>query len=162
MSVKLNIRWNTQIRVITVITAILLTVVEIILIGKYAISIYFSLSAVILAVVVGACILNAPLSITLNGSQLVLKRVFGKIVIKYSQINSVRPYIQESSDIRVFGSGGFCGYTGIFSNREIGKYISYVGDPKQSFLISTKNGKNYVFSCENVEIVIETIKKYLS
>jgi hypothetical protein len=162
MNVKVNTRWNNQVRIITVIVAILAIFVEITLISKYADNSYFGILAIILAVALGAFVLNAPLSITLNDSQLVLKKILGKTVIKYNHIDSISPYVRDGSDIRVFGSGGFCGYVGIFSNRKIGKYIAYVGDPKQSFLVKTKNGKKYVFSCENVEIVIDTVKKYLS
>lgn len=162
MNTKINIRWNNQVRFITVLVATVLLSAEVALINRYIGGANSGLLAIIIiASLFFVFMLSAPLSITLNDSQIVLKKVLGKITINYSQISSVRSYIPESGDIRVFGSGGFGGYVGVFSNREIGRYFSYVGDTKQAFLIRTKSGKNYVFSCENVEFVIETIKKYL-
>ncbi|MDR1624398.1 MAG: PH domain-containing protein [Tannerellaceae bacterium] len=164
MNTKINIRWSKQTIFITVIVAVILIFAEVALINIYIgggnSSALFAI--ILIASLFLAFMLSAPLSIALNDSQLVLRKVLGKIVINYSQISSVKLYTPESGDIRIFGSGGFCGYIGIFSSRKIGKYLSYVGDPKQAFLIRTKSGKNYVFSCENVAFVIEIINKYLS
>jgi len=157
MNTKVNVRWSNQVKFITVLVTILLISTEVGLIYNGA----SGLIIISIALVFFVFMLSAPLSITLSDSKLILNKVFGKITINYSQIYLVKPYNPASGDIRVFGSGGFGGYVGIFSNQEIGQYFSYVGDPKQAFLIRTKNGKNYVFSCENMAFIIETVKKYL-
>jgi hypothetical protein len=159
MYAKINIRWSEQARLITAICAVILIFAEVVLIDRYTAGGGPDLLVIIIIpLLLSVFILSAPLSITLYDSKLVLKKVFGRITVRYSQISSVRLYTPGSGDVRVFGSGGFCGYVGVFSNRKIGRYYSYVGDPKQAFLIRTKSGINYVFSCENVELVIETIK----
>jgi hypothetical protein len=43
----------------------------------------------------------------------------------------------------------------------VGSYQSYVGDYAQAFQIQSKNGKNYVLSCANRDLVINTIKKQI-
>ena len=53
-----------------------------------------------------------------------------------------------------FGIGGVGGFIGKFYNSEIGKYIAYVGDYSQAFLVVMKSGKKYLLSCQNPEKVV--------
>ena len=59
--------------------------------------------------------------------------------------------------MRIFGSAGFFGYIGIFYNKRIGKYTSFVGDTHQCFLVTTKSGRKYAFSCESPDEVITQV-----
>ncbi|MBQ7042781.1 MAG: hypothetical protein IJN66_08775 [Muribaculaceae bacterium] len=62
------------------------------------------------------------------------------------------------ANVRTCGSGGVLGYTGNFYNKAIGKYISYVGNYDQTFLLTLKTGKRYLLSCQNPEEFVKTIK----
>ena len=62
------------------------------------------------------------------------------------------------SDIRLMGNGGFLGYTGLFRNKELGKYTAFVGNYNQAFYIRTKSGKIYVTSSEQREEIIRQIR----
>ena len=99
---------------------------------------------------------QAPRSITLNDSKLVLQKLYGQITLPYNQIEEIKPF-SFKHPIRVFGSGGFCGYIGLFHKRGFGFFTSFVGDESQTFYIRMKNRKKYVFSCEDYESIIERI-----
>ncbi len=103
-------------------------------------------------------LVNAPLSITLSEKTFTLKKLVGSLSIDYDQISAIMPY-KFGCDIRLFGSGGFGGYIGLFSGKEIGKYVAFAGDTEQAYCIFLKNGKKYVFSCEDYESVIAFINK---
>jgi hypothetical protein len=164
MVTEMNVRWSRQVKAITFIAGLVLIVAEITLVKSIFAS--GSVTAMTVAgVVFAVCLVAiacAPVSVKLDGSRFTLVRVLGKITLDYVRIRSVRPYRFDSSDIRVFGSGGFCGYTGIFSSAKIGRFYSYVGDARQAFLIETERGEKFVFSCENAGSVIETVKKHIS
>jgi hypothetical protein len=102
--------------------------------------------------------LQAPLKLVLSDSELVLQKVIGKKTIGYDKIANIEIFKPDGTDIRLLGSGGFAGYIGKFKNADIGTYQAYAGNYKQAFLLQTKEQKNYVFSCENRELFIETIK----
>jgi hypothetical protein len=151
----MKVRWSVPVKLITLILVILIVCAEYALIvnDKIILPVALPLSLLLIAI-------YAPLSMSLNQSELVLKKVIGKIRIPYHQIVTIEPF-KFTNDIRIFGSGGFCGYIGIFSNSEKGRYFSCIGKVKQSFFIVTKSGKKYAFSCENAPFVIETIKKLI-
>ena len=94
------------------------------------------------------------MSIVLEPDKLTLKKLFGANSLKYSQILSVEKHKPSFWDMRIFGSAGFFGYIGIFCNKRIGKYTSFVGDTHQCFLVTTKSGRKYALSCESPDEVI--------
>lgn len=106
------------------------------------------------------CIPLSPKSIELTDEMLIIHKYAGQKKIPYSLISSVAPYSTRSiKEIRIWGIGGFIGYTGSFYNRRIGKYQSYVGNYNEAFLITLKTGKKYVISCRNHQNVISTLQK---
>ncbi|MDR0830565.1 MAG: PH domain-containing protein [Prevotellaceae bacterium] len=153
-----NVKWSLTVKIVTVVVAIIMIGAEILLIN----SIYSDhnsgrIAIIFLIAFALGFVFIAPVSIQITEGHILLKRVLGKIVIYFDNIESITPHKFSKYDIRVFGSGGYGGYLGIFSNAQIGKYSTYVGDFSQAFLVQLKNGKNYVFSCENRDLVIETI-----
>ncbi|MGL4293169.1 MAG: PH domain-containing protein [Bacteroidales bacterium] len=157
-----KVKWSPVIKTITILLAISFICIELTLSYKLAnhhnlyliaLTLFFNLMLFIL-------IINIPTTVTLDTTGITLKKVYGKIHIRYDEINTIKSF-QPISDIRVFGSGGFGGYIGIFSNEQYGWYHSFVGNPKQSFIIMTNKKKAYAFSCENNSRVIDTIKKEL-
>lgn len=62
--------------------------------------------------------------------------------------------------IRVFGSGGFFGYLGIFRNPDIGYYHAMAGDLSESLFIATTK-KTYLLSCKNHLDLIQKLQPYV-
>lgn len=154
MNVTLRVRWSIAVKIITLLVVIVISYAEYALIvnGK----IFLPIVITVVSLLVVAC---TPISVTLNHSEFVLKKIIGKIHIPYHQIETIEPFV-FTNNIRLFGSGGFCGYIGFFFNDEKGRYYAYIGNVKQSFYIATKS-KKYAFSCENTPFVIETIKNHI-
>jgi hypothetical protein len=158
---KLKISWSIPVMIITAVVSVILF---------YAISSLWSRSLtgswyhiVLLSVLVLVplfFISLTPVSMQMSDTRFVLKKIFGKVAIDYDQIIAVESY-RFSTDMRLCGSGGFCGFTGIFFNPQKGKYSSYIVNPAQSFMITTKNGKRYAFSCKNALTAIEIIEKHI-
>ncbi|MDR3286055.1 MAG: PH domain-containing protein [Prevotellaceae bacterium] len=158
MTRKFNVKWSLAVKIITAVCAVVLIAAEISLINSiFSDNNIWRIVAVFLIAVALGFILVAPVSIQIADDHILLKRVLGKVVIYFDNIEKIEYYRHSKHDIRVFGSGGYGGYLGVFSNAQIGKYSAYVGNLSQAFLIQLKNGKNYVFSCENRDFVIETI-----
>jgi hypothetical protein len=159
MNSKFNAKWSLTVKIITVVVAIIMIIAETTLIrqliaGYCNFQVFLGIFIIAFAFIFP---LMAPIYICLSDNNFILKKVIGKKVIPFDEIINIQKFT-SSGDIRVFGSGGYGGYLGIFSNAQIGKYSAYVGDFSQAFLIQLKNNKNYVFSCENGDLVIETIK----
>lgn len=163
MNEKFEVRWSTFVKTVTIIIAMILIVVNIRLTGNFDIEkpvdylIIFCTLMMPLSVV-----FITPLYIVLKEDCIVVKKVIGKIVIPYEAICLAEAFEIGNSDIRIFGSGGFFGYTGIFSNQLLGKYQSSICNPKEAFMIITKDGKKYAFSCSNRDELIEQIKHRLT
>lgn len=104
--------------------------------------------------------LKSPRSITLTDDSLVLRKVAGRLVMPFSEIERIAPYT-GSSGLRLWGSGGLFGCIGLFTNKEIGRHHEYVGDFKDAFLVVMSSGKKYVLSCEDSNEVVGRIAKSL-
>lgn len=62
---------------------------------------------------------------------------------------------------RIIGSGGWFGYYGRFSDREIGKYFAYYGKASDCFLVTLNDGRQYVLGCKNPGAMVEAISSRL-
>ncbi len=102
------------------------------------------------------CSSYSPVYIEVTEDALLIKRVFGTVVIHRKDIIAINAYKSYCS-IRKFGSGGLFGYLGWFYNSEIGNYFSYSTDENSQILIITKQRK-YVISCEKRE---ELLRKFI-
>ncbi len=67
--------------------------------------------------------------------------------IAIDDIESIRLFQPTLGAKRLFASGGFMGYWGLFSEGDVGKYTAYYGKASDCFLIRTKSGKQYVLGC---------------
>ena len=153
---RINVHYSRVVRIITVIVSLI-----IFLITKYIHNNDYKLLFIIIILLLlpSVFVLNAPVYILLEPQCFIMKKVFGKVKINYDSILFINRYSPSLRDVRIFGSGGFFGFIGLFSSEKIGKYYSFVGDSEQCFCIKTISGNSYVFSSEDVDIVIEKIKK---
>ncbi|MDD2798631.1 MAG: PH domain-containing protein [Bacteroidales bacterium] len=97
-----------------------------------------------------------PLYVEVTEDSLIIKRVLGALIIPRKDIRAIHPYPKRPA-LRKFGSGGFFGYLGWFSNSEVGNYFSYSTDENNQIMIITPKRK-YVISCENRE---ELLRKFI-
>lgn len=155
---KINTHWSKSVRVLTILIGGVLLGAEISwatdLSSAWNIVPFISVPLLMLY-----SVWEIPMSLTLTDDKLIINRLAGHTGIDFMQISTVEVYKGNGSDLRLFGSGGFGGYWGVFYNDTIGRYRSYVGDYAQAFWIKTKEGKSYVLSCENRDLVIQTIKE---
>jgi hypothetical protein len=160
---KENVKWSTTVKTITLIASIALIIAEYYMIHSFCESAKTlnAVAAIVIALLIVYFLLEAPLSLEISETQLTLNKIRGNLVIEFSQIAHIDVYKPNFSELRLFGSGGFFGYIGIFRNSKTGNYRAYVGDYSQSFLIQTQTGIKYVLSCENRDAIVQTIKKYI-
>lgn len=157
---KVNVRWSKTVKWLSYITGfVLIFTIAFILINDFSVwSVLISLFILALVVYVATF---TPLYIELNDTGFVLHKLIGRMSISYDQIKQVDVFQTDKTNVRIFGSGGFLGYTGTFYNKSLGMYKSYVGNYNQTFMVVTKDNKKYVFSCENRDLVIINLKKYI-
>ncbi len=158
-----NIGWSTQTKLLTVFVLLLVIAVFGYQIVKGAMTGTLWGMAIILFVVatLGYFAMLSPISLRLTEEKLIINKLIGSVQIPYTDIKGVDLYHFSDYDIRVLGSGGYCGFTGKFRSKSLGTYTAYVGNTKEAVYIQTKAGKYIVFSCENREEAVNDIRQRL-
>lgn len=100
--------------------------------------------------------LYGPVTIAADEKSVTIKSVLRKQRLDISNIESVELFQPTMASIRIFGSGGYMGYWGVYRGY-IGRYIAYYGKASDCFLINMKNGGKYVLGCENPEEMVNFI-----
>lgn len=103
-----------------------------------------------------------PWYIKADTEYIVLGSLLRKKKLPMRDVESVELFQPTMGARRIFGSGGFMGYWGLFSEGDIGRYHAFHGKASDCFLIRMKNGSKYVLGCENPAAMVDYIKKYLS
>ena len=92
-------------------------------------------------------LLTMPRYLLVDDKSIVITHPIGQSVILKSDITEISTV--ERSDIRgsirLFGSGGFFGWFGIFRNSKLGTYRLYSGQLENLYLIKTST-KSYIIS----------------
>ncbi|MDR2806299.1 MAG: PH domain-containing protein [Dysgonamonadaceae bacterium] len=160
MKTKFKVQWGIPVKLITGIATLVIIIGEYYLItdALHTKELITIIVAAGLLVLLGYFISASPSFIELNETEITLHRLKGNLTIPLNRITEIKPYKPDKSELRYFGSGGWFGFIGSFSNATIGRYQSYVGDYAQAFLIVTKEDKKYVFSCENPEELIRFVQ----
>lgn len=159
-----KVRWSWWVRITTVVVTVALLGLLNYSLNKFMIdnddyeALLISLTIFILY---GVFMINAPISVKLTTQYFELKKIVGSIRIEYAAISYIGRYTPTLSDMKMFGSGGLWGFVGVFRNSDIGSYNAFIGDMQQSFLIRTVEGRVYVFSVEDVDDLIASIKRVI-
>ncbi len=99
-------------------------------------------------------LLTMPRYLLLDDKSIVITHPIGQTVILKSDIIEVRAI--ERSDIRgsirLFGSGGFFGWFGIFRNNKFGTYRLYCGQLENLYLVKTTTKKYIISSSVSIEL----------
>ena len=101
--------------------------------------------------------LYGPVSIAANDKNVIIKSLMRRQRLQISKIQSVELFQPTMGSIRIFASGGYMGYWGIFREGDIGRYVGYYGKASDCFLIRMKNGDKYVLGCENPADMVDYI-----
>ncbi len=98
------------------------------------------------------------ISVSITEKEIVVKKMYGHIIILRSEILEVRHKKSILRDIRVWGIGGLFGQIGLFWNSDVGRYWAYVNNGQN--MIEIKTTKNcYVISCDNYDEAMELLKE---
>ena len=125
---------------------------------------YVLISLMLIFIICG--LFFAPIAIVANDKSVVIKARLNKLSIPIEDIASVenfKPVLSpfRATRIRLFASGGFMGYWGVFYDPVIGKFTGYFGDSNSCFLLTKKNGEKYVLGCIHPNEMAEYIQKQL-
>ena len=100
-----------------------------------------------------------PMSISVKDGMLNINRPLRIKSIPLSQIESAAPCPPTMAEKPIFGSGGWFGYWGWFSEPSIGKYFAYYGKASDCFLVTLKDGKKYILGCDSPKEITDFIKQ---
>lgn len=113
------------------------------------------------AVIVISSLIYAPLYVKVTDKHVAVRRPLTSRVIRMDEIASAVLCPPTMAERRICGSGGWLGYWGWFSERDLGKYFAYYGRSSDCFLLTLKNGRKYVIGCVDAPDVVETILRHI-
>jgi hypothetical protein len=99
---------------------------------------------------------------TLGSNTLEISFILHKRTIAIADITEIvfPNHNNLAGSIRLFGSGGFFGYSGHYYLKSIGKYIIYANSTRNTVLIRSKQGKTFVLAPETPENFVAILKNY--
>lgn len=105
--------------------------------------------AVVVAVAVSV-LLYMPLRLIVDAQAVRVVHPIGQTKILRSEIIEIRAISREdiAGSLRIFGSGGYFGWYGIFESAKIGRYCMYSGNRESLYLVCTAQ-RRYVISSRN-------------
>ena len=153
-----DIRWSNYVKSVTsTVSAVLLVAAAVLLKLSLGYTPGASTGLVFVLFVMAVFASNAPLKIVLQNNILSIKRVCFTKNIPYNEIEYIARY-NPQADMRLCASGGFFGYIGIFCNRQTGYYFAFMGVINEAVFIETTNGKRFVVSCEEPDLLVSEIR----
>lgn len=102
-----------------------------------------------------------PVEIRFDKGKLIVHRPMHNRVINIESIESVKLCPPTMAERRICGSGGFGGYWGWFSERDLGRYFAYYGKASDCFIVRLKNGRQYMIGCNEPGRMVDAINANL-
>lgn len=99
-----------------------------------------------------------PMALAIDKDKLDIYRPLRVKSISVADIHDVKLCPPTMGERRIFGSGGFMGHYGWFSERDLGTYFAYYGKSSDCFLVTLKNSKKYMLGCKDASEMVEAIK----
>ena len=160
---KSKVKLSTFSSVVTIAVIILMGVLIFVSIQEGE-AFYVAIPLILIFIICG--LFFAPIAIVATDNNIIIKAPLNKLLIPIEDIASVEKFQPIMSPfkmvrIRLFASGGFMGYWGIFYDPVIGKFNGYFGDSNSCFLLTKKNGEKYVLGCQNPEEMVEYIQRLI-
>lgn len=122
--------------------------------------IFFILLSIALLLLISG-LLYGPISIKADSECITIGSIMRKQRLMIRNVESVELFQPTMGAIRIFGSGGYMGYWGIFRESDIGRYVAYYGKASDCFLVRMKNGDKYVLGCENPRPMVNYISSQI-
>jgi hypothetical protein len=119
--------------------------------------------AALLSVAVFAGIARfAPWGYLVRPDAIVVTRLGPPVVISHERIREVRRMDRREIGFawRVFGSGGFLGWFGVFCSRQLGEFRAYATNRHDLVLITTTSGARIVISPDSPDAFLEAVRGY--
>ena len=109
---------------------------------------------IIFGIVAVWVLLTMPRYLVIDDKSIVITHPIGQTVILKSDIIEVRAADRTEllGSIRLFGSGGFFGWFGIFRNSKLGVYRIYCGQLENLYLVKTLTRKYIISSSVPIEL----------
>lgn len=117
----------------------------------------FALWAVLVVAINILGIWHMPVSVEAGVKAIKVHKTFSTLVLPYTTIASVERIQPTMGAIRIFASGGFFGYWGIFREAGIGTYHAAYGRASDCFLVTLKDGKKWMLGCYNPDQIVSCI-----
>lgn len=140
-----------------VLTIIVLVVYTVICFATYGTEGFPILLAIFLLLIVPA-LFYAPLSVSVSEKEICVHSLLKRHAIPMRRVVNVERFMPTMGALRIFASGGFMGYWGIFKEGDVGRYMAYYGKSSDCFMVRLDNGDKYVIGCKNPDAVIARIK----
>ncbi len=120
------------------VTKILSAVVCLGFLGVIAATQNFVVTTLVLAVTL-LCFAYSPRGYVIEGRSILVRRLAGQARIPLDDVREIRQSTPDDSSgcIRLWGSGGFFGYYGLFRSAKLGKFTGYVTNRSKSVVIVT-------------------------
>lgn len=100
----------------------------------------------------------APVSVSVDNTALSIYTPLRRKRIRLADIKSVELCAPTMAEKRILCSGGYFGYWGWFSERDLGKYFAYYGKSSDCFLVRMRDGRRYMLGCEDPAVMVESIR----
>lgn len=161
---KFKASWGKQVKKITIGVIILLTIptVHIWVKAAQAVNtvslILLLVSLMIFVGIIAAGLARSPRYLTIDGESLIVKKNFGKITIKLSDITRIERRSSFDDAGKGFNTGGVFGILGKFDNCREGKYTALITNTSEMFWVMTES-KKYTFSCDESDKLIAEVKR---
>lgn len=121
---------------------------------------YILLSIYLVMIILG--LFYGVMYVKADSDNVILGSLFKSSRIPMCQVESVELFRPTMGAIRLWASGGFMGYWGIFRESDIGNYRAFYGKASDCFLLRMKDGNKYVIGCQNPAEMVEYIKSKIN
>lgn len=121
---------------------------------------FYTLLVLVMLVIISA-LLYAPVAIKADREYICIKTIMMRHLIPIRDIEYIELFQPTMGSIRLFASGGYMGYWGVFREAVIGRYNAYYGKASDCFLVKTTNGTTYVLGCQNPQAMVSYIQSNL-
>lgn len=122
----------------------------------------FYLTISILIVLIVCALLWGAWKIEVNSDFLIMHSPLKSRKLRIRDIEKVELFQPTMGAIRIWASGVFMGYWGLFREGDIGRYYAFYGKSSDCFLIRMKNGDKYVLGCDNPQAMVNYIHSLIS
>lgn len=121
---------------------------------------FFILLAVYLTLFISS-LFYAPFYVKADSRDITLGCIFKSRKLPLVGVKSAKLFQPTMGAIKIFASGGFMGYWGLYREGDIGSYYAFYGKSSECFLVRMKNGNKYVLGCNNPGEMVEYINSQL-